>query len=543
MDMNTCMKAGYGLLYPGFSIVLIQMFSLGRVKEFSEEKALSFSMVSKVVKKSIDHLIFVMDDKDRDNIRRYRIEGFDFSLILEEPYREEMKGHVYVEMLVLFGYIVSLTYRFVFDGNICSLSVPASTDHIIALLSAHLSAEHWSRNEGEEETNINLEIKDFRITGLGIDADGNVRSPEETGPLDLVGCSRVFDELSVRYKKFIKKHCTSYVDGISREERRLDRKKSATASDNSYMDFHYAMVDIWENVSHPDGNGGDLFGIGRSEPLDEAQIIRHIKECHKEELIGLMTLYPEEWPYRDIEAYDEVCGGNIAIDTDDLVLVNQNVCVVIGTYGRRGADSPVDWAEHLEERADYHVSWPEYLFILEMVLAKKYVIACANDRLVDATLNAGNLSSSELIASNAELGMRLSRMILQLNVVKYSKFMSHKVMFDRTTRRLDIEEDQKKLIKLMDMVDSSLHNISDYKSVKSDFVLNFILAIISVVSTFEILFQDVSLPFVEYIGLTSNRTAAVMVWFVAALAFFAILLVLVNAIRHLMEKTKKLFER
>ena len=34
-----------------------------------------------------------------------------------------------------------------------------------------------------------------------------------------------------------------------------------------------------------------------------------------------------------------------------------------------------------------------------------------------------------------------------------------------------------------------------------------------------------------------------MVWFVAALAFFAILLVLVNAIRHLMEKTKKLFER
>ena len=244
-----------------------------------------------------------------------------------------------------------------------------------------------------------------------------------------------------------------------------------------------------------------------------------------------------------IEAYDEVCGGNIAIDTDDLVLVNQNVCVVIGTYGRRGADSPVDWAEHLEERADYHVSWPEYLFILEMVLAKKYVIACANDRLVDATLNAGNLSSSELIAFNAELGIRLSRMVLQLNVVKYSKFMSHKVMFDRTTRRLDIEEDQKKLIKLMDMVDSSLHNISDYKSVKSDFVLNFILAIISVVSTFEILFQDVSLPFVEYIGLTSNRTAAVMVWFVAALAFFAILLVLVNAIRHLMEKTKKLFER
>lgn len=532
-----------GLRYPGFSIVLIQMFSLGRLKEFDEKKALTFGIVEKVLKKSIDHLIFVMDDKDRDNIRRYRLDGFDFSLVLEDPCHEEMKGHVYVEMLVLFGYIVSFTYRFVFDGNICTLSVPASTDHIIALLSAHLSAEHWSRNEGEEETNINLEIKDFRISGLKIDEDGNELEPGECRDFVLDGCSRVFDELTVRYKKFIRRNCSSYIDGLSRGDRILDKKSGNEDGDNSYMDYHYAMVDIWENVSHPDGQGGDLFSLSRKEPLTEAQIVGHIRECHKEELIGLMSLYPEEWPYRDREAYDEVCGGNIAIDTDDLVLVNSNMCVVIGTYGRRGAGSPVDWAEHLAERADYHVSWPEYLFILEMVLAKKYVIDYASDQLVDATLNARHLSSSELIASNAELSMRLSRMVLQLNVVKYSKFMSHKVMFDRTTKRLDIENDQKRLIKLMEMVDSSLHNLSDYKSVKSDFVLNFILAIISVVSTFEIMFQDVSLPFVEYIGLTSSKTAAVMVWFVAALAFFGILLVVVNTIRSLIDKLKRLFEK
>ncbi|MBO8471374.1 MAG: hypothetical protein IAB82_06215 [Bacteroidetes bacterium] len=540
--MNTCLKAGLGLRYPGFSIVLIQMFSLGRLKEFDENKAISSGIVEKVVKKSIDHLIFVMNDKDRDNIRRYRLHGFDFSLVLDRPYHEEMKGHVSVEMLVLFGYMVSLTYRFVFDGDICSLSVPASTDHIIAMLSAHLSAEHWSRNEGEEETNINLEIKDFKISGLSIDADGNVRSPDEVGELYLVGCSRVFDELSVRYKRFIKDRCSSYSKGISREERLFD-SKAEHSGNNSYMDLHYAMVDIWENVSHPDSSGCDLFSLDRPQPLDEEQIVQHIKDFHKEELIGLMSLYPEEWPYRDKEAYGEVCGCNIAIDTDDLVLVNSNVCVVIGTYGRRGAGSPVDWAEHLEERKDYHVSWPEYLFILEMVLAKKYVIGYASDQLVDSTLNTGHMSSSELIAYNAELSIRLSRMVLQLNVVKYSKFMSHKVMFDRTTKRLDIENDQKRLIKLMEMVDSSLHNISDYKAVKSDYVLNFILAIISVVSTFEILFQDVSLPFIEYIGLTSSKTAAIMVWFVAAMAFFGILLVLVNAFRRLVEKGKRLFEK
>ena len=211
-----------------------------------------------------------------------------------------MKGHVSVEMLVLFGYMVSLTYRFVFDGDICSLSVPASTDHIIAMLSAHLSAEHWSRNEGEEETNINLEIKDFKISGLSIDADGNVRSPDEVGELYLVGCSRVFDELSVRYKRFIKDRCSSYSKGISREERLFD-SKAEHSGNNSYMDLHYAMVDIWENVSHPDSSGCDLFSLDRPQPLDEEQIVQHIKDFHKEELIGLMSLYPEEW----LRSYDE----------------------------------------------------------------------------------------------------------------------------------------------------------------------------------------------------------------------------------------------
>lgn len=134
-------------------------------------------------------------------------------------------------------------------------------------------------------------------------------------------------------------------------------------------------------------------------------------------------------------------------------------------------------------------------------------------------------------------------MIVQLNVVKYSKFMSHKVMFDRTTRRLDLENDQKKLIKLMEMTDSSLHNISDYKSVKADMVLNVILAIISVVSTFEILFQNVSLPFLEYFGMHSSDTAALLVWFVAALALFGLLFLFVNILKRIVEKFKKLVFR
>ena len=99
-----------------------------------------------------------------------------------------------------------------------------------------------------------------------------------------------------------------------------------------------------------------------------------------------------------------------------------------------------------------------------MILAKKYVIGLATDTVVLSTLNAEKKSSQDLIGANASLSMRLTRMVTQLDVVKYSKFPSHKVMFDRTTARLGLSEDYERLGALMDSVDNSLHNLSDYKS-------------------------------------------------------------------------------
>lgn len=84
-----------------------------------------------------------------------------------------------------------------------------------------------------------------------------------------------------------------------------------------------------------------------------------------------MSLYPEEWPYRMDSSYEDICGKNIAIDTDDLVLANENMSLVIGTYGNRGKEAPTDWKKHLARRDRYHVSWPEYLVLVEILLAKK----------------------------------------------------------------------------------------------------------------------------------------------------------------------------
>lgn len=547
-DYN-CAEDGHGLRYPEFSVVLLQIFALGSIKEFRFPEELSRTGFMESNNNGIDSQIFTMSrSEEKRNIRRFSLGGFDFNLPLKLKnacHPVVLWGHVAVEMSLLFGHTVSIAYYFVFDkeGKGCKASEPVSTDHIIALLASHMSAEHWSKNKGKSETDINMEITDFVIRNLHLDENGVYRS-KPVPEIKIDGCGRVFDNISGRYKKFILDSCTVERSNVSAEEKRLYRKYNSSSLDGSCDDFHYAMVDIWESVQHPlpiIGKNCDLFSKDRTDRLSEAGIINHIRDFHKPELIGLMTLYPGEWPYRDSEAYDDVCGKNIAIDTDDLVLVNDNVCVVIGTYGRRGADSPVDWEEHLQERDKYHVSWPEYLMILEMVLAKKYVIEYASDQLIDATLGVDNVSSSDIIAHNAELSMRLSRMELQLDVVKYSKFMSHKVMFDRTTERLGLEKATERLNSMMDVVDNSLHNLSDYKAMKSDFTLNIILVLISIASVFELFFQNSRMPFLAHFGFETEPFAVTLVCVVAGLTIFGLLLVVANAVKSIFKKIKLLW--
>ena len=488
----------------------------------------------------------------QDSVYRFALRGFNFELPVE-PEDESLekvvlKGHVSVEMSLFFGHTVSLTYRFLFDGDAAKVldgngnKTSAATDHIIALLSTYLGAEFWSRDKeaGQQslmasQSDINLETS-MQISDFWFDDDGNPLPDAPQGVINLGGKGRTFDRICAIYKKYIYNHCTAYASNVKREERVSFESRREGVVGEVRNDLHYAMVDIWENVSHVDKDGNDLFSKKRAEgALTEAEIINHIRDYHRPELIGLMTLYPGEWPFRDARAYDEVCGENIAIDTDDLVLVGHNMAVVIGTYGRRGSDaeakegditSGVDWSDHLKERRKYHVSWPEYLLILQMVLAKKYRIGLAKNQMIDVTMKADDATAEELIEKNAKLGMRLSRMIVQLDVVKYSKFASHVVMFDRTTKRLGLDRDLQELREIIQMVDDSLQNISDFKSMKSDYFMNVILGIISVVSAFEIMFQSSELPFLTYFNVPSTGLAAWIVISVMAVVVFALLYVL-----------------
>lgn len=559
------------LTYPGFSVVFIQTFSVHHTKEFVLpqralqemdapfqaydaqkeiylEKADALRTPIAWVERDIENQIFVLPKNApvHGNVRRYSLRGFDFTMPIvpapdESIYEATLSGHCNVEMNLFFGHTVSFTYRFLFDGHACKLSRPVTTDHIIAFLSSWLSAEFWSKEEGSEKTGIDYKSH-FAVDAIWLDADGNpLEEPERLGNL---GTGRSFDAVALRYKNFIYRHCSKFKEDISFAEQRklICRWNSAPFSVDN--DLHYAMVDIWENLQHINKDGSDLFENNPDKPgyLTEAEIVNHIREEHKGELIGLLSLYPEEWPYRDPAAFDEVCGENIAIDTDDLVLAGSSLCMVLGTYGRRGAgEEGVNWVEHLKERAHYHVSWPEYLMILQMILAKKYIIGLARDTVVLSTLDAENKSSEDLIGENAKLSMRLTRLVTQLDVVKYSKFPSHKVMFDRTTERLGLPQDMESLSQLMDSVDNSLHNLADYKAMRSEFLLNIILAIISVASTFELFFQESEMPFLAYFGLETSKLAAVVVLIVAMVTIFALLLVVTNSIKSVWERLKTLF--
>ena len=194
----------------------------------------------------------------------------------------------------------------------------------------------------------------------------------------------------------------------------------------------------------------------------------------------------------------------------------------------------VDWEKLLRERRRYHVSWPEYLMILQMVLARKCVIESVRDQMVEVASDVRNHAAERILGRNADLSVRLSRQIIQLDAIKYSKFTSHRVMFERTYRRLKLDEEFSSLREIIDMTDSSLHNLSDYKNMRSDSLLNIVLLIVSVASTSEVLFQDPSLPFMHYFGHgESSLLAAWLIRVVGIAMVFAFLLLVVNSVKKL----------
>lgn len=420
----------------------------------------------------------------------------------------------------------------------------ATTNHLISLLSSCLGAEYWSdddddddddydddgddeaadeplyveANEDDQEVETEsgidlmnrLAIKKIWLDWTGNpvrrDAKGNIIKPVEkaeddpkvampdddaetadTGVWPIESKDRVFDKVLLRYKKFIaKKFCKD----IAQE----DRLEKMTVADDS----RYAMVDIWETLKHPYGaaDSRDLFSDQHWPKFSEADIINHIRDYHKPELVGLMSMYPAEWPYRAAEAYDEVCGENIAIDTDDLVLAGSHMTVVIGTYGRRGDGvTGVNWKKVMRDRRLYHVSWEEYLLIVQFILAKKYTFNHAVDTLLALTEDMSDVTKATIGECSMQ-ALLASKKAIELDVIRHMKFPSHKVMYDRTMRRLDLETDFERFKDVQEVVSGNLQSLGEFHAAKADSFMNKLLIAISVMSLVELAFQQSEWPFV-----------------------------------------------
>jgi len=529
------MSCSESLIYNSLSLVYLQIFTYEEFDNTLLDKA-QFTPIPN----SIDKQIFELNDGSKSPVERYRLKPFTFELSLND--KQKIEGEIFVEMSLFFNRTVSLTYRMVIneasckkmnalraesgedkelEKYICKSTTALSTDDLIALSALRVGAEHWNCDEDgpeyETASNINIKLSKLHIDNFYLDEDGELRTPGIEANKE----SLYLEEIQRRYKKFIfnTQRCAQRQKERSRSFKVLYPKIDLTTYEGDCTkDLNYVYIDVWEDIS----SSGNEFKGKREE-----DIVSHIYENHQRELIGLMSFYPYEWPYRAKESFGDVCGTNVAIDTDDLILLNQNICVVFGTYGLRGKNAATDWEKHLEERKHYHVSWPEYLLILEMILAKKYTMIAVSDLYLDKALNIPSVKKiRRLIEDNALYSLKVTTILLRLDAVKYSRYISHIIMYEKSAQRLGLEKEAERLNDIMDKTDKSLLNISDMRRLQYSSQLNILLGVISAASLLAFLFNKLEVPFMEALGFKESTDETGF-----ALILFAILLLLVFVVK------------
>jgi len=432
-----------GLLYKNFSLIFIQSFEIGELK----------SQHLQPVKNPYAEQIFSHRLKLEDRVSFFKMPSFSINIEGEDY---TLKGLVNVNLSIYQNKIAALSFRLMISSeeavypNQCLASKVIDSDDLIHLMSLGGFNEHWNVVDGvskisDEKLNVTLspnEIIENEIKG-GTDA-----------------IRKVFDE---------------YKDSFCCDKYPIDS---------------YVVADIWEDVACSDDSFSSLSPEG---------IIDKIIRKHRNELIGLLSLYPYEWKYRSEQSFDEVCGSNVAIDTDDLILLNDTCCVIFGTYGLRGNDHPTNWQEHLSERELCHMSWPEFYHLLEFILVRKYYLS---NLICDINNSISKVdfkkSTENIIRINSEKIINTIHDYQKLDGIDVSKFVSHKIMFKRSELRMQIYDLEKKLDRMYNYSMQLLRSLNDLRELKHSRRLNSILGIFTLAALFEIIFAQIEIPFLNY---------------------------------------------
>lgn len=581
------------LLYNTFSMVFMQYFPIdgfdkGRLPEgcrilLQQEEARTKSKEKEDRDPtSLDNQIF-SSIAERNPVERYQLKGFDFDLCIRRTEEElipgpaslpeeewdfkekdiieaHIKGSISIVVSVFFKRTVSVSYRLRLDGEKCRINNDESifladmekqvwqsptereyeidlqsaltTDHLISLAALNLGAEHWNSENPNDPNNystINLKLPAVKLSDVHVDANGVWSETaleddwSETVP-EKDKIPAAFEEIQKRYRKLVECCCPD------KKKRKPDGKQK------EIKPMNHVYVDIWETIGHTPSSFQDM-------ELSEEEIITHIVECHKPELVGLMSLYPYEWPYRTKESYADVCGENIAIDTDDLVLTNPYMTVAFGTYGLRGVGEPTPWKRHSREiRKQFDVSWPEYLVILEMILARKYTINRVADELLQKA-HSGLLQEEikqtnilKRIEDNAITSIKAAKIFIELDVVRFSRFISHRIMIERTTKRLGVDRDIRHLTRMLEIIDKSFNNLNNVGNLRLSSKFNRTLLYLSIIAAFvgvsTIVFTRVDNHLFEHLPFSDSTIPgaiiAVSILFFVLVALVAVFVLLIR---------------
>ena len=442
-----------GLQYPDFTIIFIQTFTSAGITIPAE------GWLQDGSQGNFDDQLFL---HKKEIIKRYILPGFKIRVVVgDESDYETVEGEVAVWATQFFDTTMEISYRFIVhtsprfkDMGFMTASAPLDTDKIIALAGIVQHVEHWVFKEKENMQIIDGCVREIEISDFPFSPSSSYLQEADREN----GIS--FDEARRRYRNVFDK------TGLN---------------EFRYEEHDFTFIDIWETIEH--------YGIPGFRRMDEDEIIEHIETRHRAELVGLMSLYPKEWPYRMDSSYVDICGPNIAIDTDDLVLANENMSIVLGTYGRRGEDSATNWIKHLKRRDKYHVCWPEYLTLIEILLAKKMIINYVLNKYICNSKDAADRKTHKIIEQNARLSIKMTDMLTELDSIRYLRYISHKHMYNMTAERLRISRDEEELRHVIEHIERSLNNANAAAELNENDKTKHILFFISVASLFGVLLE------------------------------------------------------
>lgn len=530
-----------GLQIPRLCVVFIQTFSLPHFLSFSVPKGTTakecpnFTLLSESIWSS-DSL------NPSQTVENYALPGFGFDIQLPLAYNVEkgefeafeLKGKCLVNMACFFGDTVSLTYHFFFDQQMCESSDPFSIWRLIDFLDFYLTTPFYSKVL--ESTNSITDNSTATFTDVPFTEDGTplFNDVEQTIQLNHeTGIKEAFASIRQRYKGYIIKHFTKNKAGLSYNTKK--EKKNLEVSE--IVDTKYAYVELPRNLQDPQKDGSDYFSLDNEFALSDEEVITHIQESHKKELLSLFSLSAIDDSEGIFETY---CGDDILDSSDSMAYVGENVALFIETYSRPKDEEKrmIDWTEETRKQYD-GVCRPDLLMLLQFCLAKKTVVRNASSVLLRNAVSHGNkMDITNVINRNQIITFVLGQSMLQYDAVRY-RHPNFCQIDKRITDRLKVMKDRNEFEYSIRIIDDSLRNIKDGQASSREVTMNIILGIVSVISAFQLFFVGTKMPFLsDFWEIESGTIGALLITIVAGIAIFLVLGFLFSAIRSLFQMNK-----